>query len=126
MRIGELARRAGTSVRSLRYYEEQGLLVARRGDNGYRAYDEGDVRVVREIRSLLASGFLLEEIRPFVACLRDGIEARSACPAAVAQYRHKLAELDAHLARVMALRERVAKELANLLTETPAPSAVTD
>jgi DNA-binding transcriptional MerR regulator len=126
MRIGELARRSGASVRALRYYEEQGLLVARRGDNGYRTYDEADVHVAREIRSLLASGFVLDEIRPFVACLRDGIEARGACPAAVERYRQKLAELDAHLARVLALRERVAGELASLLVEGPARAAAAD
>jgi len=43
MRIGELARRAGASARSIRYYEEQGLLLARRQANGYREYDEADL-----------------------------------------------------------------------------------
>jgi DNA-binding transcriptional MerR regulator len=114
MLIGELARRSGTSTRALRYYEQQGLLAVRRRDNGYRDFDEADLRVVREIRSLLASGFDLDEIRPFVACLRDGIELRGACPGASERYRRKLAELDAHLARVMALRDRVAAELARL------------
>jgi DNA-binding transcriptional MerR regulator len=122
MLIGELARASGTSTRALRYYEQQGLLVARRRDNGYRDYDEADLRVVREIRSLLASGFDLDEIRPFVACIRDGIELRGACPGASEQYRRKLAELDAHLARVVALRDRVAAELARL-TGTATPGA---
>ena len=49
MRIGELARKAGTSSRSLRYYEEQGLLSARRTANGHRDYDESDLRLVKEI-----------------------------------------------------------------------------
>lgn len=40
MRIGELARRTGVSVRALRYYEEQGLLVPARAANGYREYTE--------------------------------------------------------------------------------------
>jgi DNA-binding transcriptional MerR regulator len=119
MRIGELARRSGTSTRALRYYDQQGLLAPRRRDNGYRDYDEADLRVVGEIRSLLASGFDLDEIRPFVACLRDGIQVREACPAAFEQYRRKLAELDAHLGRVRALRDRVAGEFARLLEETP-------
>jgi DNA-binding transcriptional MerR regulator len=57
MRISELAERAGTSTRALRYYEEHGLLAARRASNGYREYDEVDLRLVREIRSLLDIGF---------------------------------------------------------------------
>ncbi len=59
MRIGELAEQAGTSTRTLRYYEQHGLLNARRTTNGYRDYDEGDLRLVREIRSLLEIGFNL-------------------------------------------------------------------
>ncbi len=61
MRIGELAELAGVSTRSLRYYEAQGLLRARRAANGYREYGDEDLRMVREIRSLLELGFGLEE-----------------------------------------------------------------
>lgn len=43
MKIGELGRRAGVSTRTLRYYEEQGLLEPTRLPNGYRSYDEKDV-----------------------------------------------------------------------------------
>jgi DNA-binding transcriptional MerR regulator len=68
MRIRELATQAGTSTRTLRYYEEQGLLPAGRSANGYRVYDEHHVRVVREIRSLQAIGFSLADVRPFVEC----------------------------------------------------------
>jgi hypothetical protein len=52
VRIGELAARVGTSTRTLRYYEARGLLPARRSVNGYRDYDEDDLRLVREIRAL--------------------------------------------------------------------------
>lgn len=40
MRIGELAERIGVSPRSLRYYEQQGLLSPSRAANGYREYDQ--------------------------------------------------------------------------------------
>ena len=40
MRIGELAERAGTTTRALRYYESRGLLTAQRDNNGYRVYTE--------------------------------------------------------------------------------------
>ncbi|GAB3691267.1 MerR family transcriptional regulator [Nocardiopsis oceani] len=71
VRIGELARRAGVSTRALRYYEEQGLLRPRRQANGYRAYSEGDVDLVRRIRVLLAAGLNSEMAREVLPCSTD-------------------------------------------------------
>ncbi|WP_367134926.1 MerR family transcriptional regulator [Saccharothrix sp. HUAS TT1] len=111
MRIGELARRGGTTTRALRYYESLGLLTARRGANGQREYDEADLRLVDEIRSLTGIGFALEDTRPFVECLRDGHTTGDACPASVEVYRRKLAELDACVTRLQAVRDRVRAQL---------------
>lgn len=112
MRIGELAERAGTSTRTLRYYEEQGLLRARRTANGYRDYDEVDLRLVREIRSLLEIGFNLEDTRPFVECLRSGHESGADCPASIEVLGRKLSDLDTRIARLLVVRGRVSRELA--------------
>ncbi|MCB5177878.1 MerR family transcriptional regulator [Streptomyces antimicrobicus] len=112
MRIGELARRAGTTTRTLRYYESRGLLTARRSGNGYRSYDEEDLRLLRQIRTLQDFGFDLEETRPFVDCLRAGHPAGDSCPASLAVYRRKLAELDELLGRLADVREQVARQLA--------------
>ena len=111
MRIGEFAQRAGTSARTLRYYEQQGLLRARRTTNGYRLYDDADLRLVREIRSLLDFGFNLEETRPFVECLRSGRESGAQCPGSVEVLSRKLADLDATIDRLIAVREVVRREL---------------
>ncbi|UQX03061.1 MerR family transcriptional regulator [Streptomyces sp. RerS4] len=119
MRIGELAKRAGTSTRTLRYYESRGLLAARRTDNGYRDYDEDDLRLLREIRTLQDFGFDLEETRPFVDCLRAGHPAGDSCPASLAVYRRKLAELDGLIDRLSDVRAQVARQLAE--AEAPAP-----
>ena len=112
MRIGELAQRAGTTTRALRYYESRGLLPARRGGNGYRAYDEEDLRLLRQIRVLQDFGFELEDTRPFVECLRAGHPEGDSCPASLEVYRAKLAELDAMVARLSEVREVVAGQLA--------------
>jgi DNA-binding transcriptional MerR regulator len=112
MRIGELAARAGTTTRTLRYYESRGLLPARRGSNGYRAYDEDDLRLLRQIRTLQDFGFDLEETRPFVECLRAGHPEGDSCPASLAVYRRKLGELDALIGELRAVRAHVGEQLA--------------
>ncbi|MGH4033693.1 MerR family transcriptional regulator [Actinomycetota bacterium Odt1-20B] len=111
MRIGELAARAGTTTRTLRYYESRGLLPARRGGNGYRRYDEDDLRLLRQIKTLQDFGFDLEETRPFVECLRSGHPEGDSCPASLAVYRKKLAELDALIGELSAVREQVGAQL---------------
>ncbi|GGX55289.1 MerR family transcriptional regulator [Streptomyces minutiscleroticus] len=112
MRIGELAARAGTTTRTLRYYEARGLLPARRDDNGHRAYDEDDLRLLRQIRTLQDFGFGLEETRPFVECLRAGHPEGDSCPASLAVYRRKLAEIDALMEELRSVRARVGAQLA--------------
>lgn len=111
MRIGELARRAGTSPRALRYYESHGLLSSDRAANGYRDYGEDDLRLVREIRSLLDIGFGLEETRPFVECLQAGNSAGDACPASIEVYRRKIAELDSCISRLQGIRAHLQQQL---------------
>ncbi|MBR8639569.1 MerR family transcriptional regulator [Streptomyces tuirus] len=112
MRIGELAARAGTTTRTLRYYESRGLLPARRAGNGYRAYDESDLRLLRQIRTLQDFGFDLEETRPFVECLRAGHPEGDSCPASLAVYRRKLDELDSLIGQLSGVRDTVARQLA--------------
>ncbi|MEE1741364.1 MerR family transcriptional regulator [Streptomyces sp. BE147] len=120
MRIGELAERAGTTTRTLRYYESRGLLRARRAGNGYRTYDESDLRMLRQIRTLQDFGFDLEETRPFVECLRAGHPAGDACPASLAVYRRKLDELDALIGQLRTVRREVGAQLARAELEASA------
>ncbi|MER5482254.1 MerR family transcriptional regulator [Streptomyces sp. NPDC002812] len=123
MRIGELAERAGTSTRTLRYYESRGLLPARRDGNGYRTYDEEDLRLLRQIRTLQDFGFDLEETRPFVECLRAGHPSGDSCPASLAVYRRKLTELDGLIGRLGEVRDQVASQLAEAEAEAEAETA---
>jgi DNA-binding transcriptional MerR regulator len=120
MRIRELAAQSGTTTRTLRYYEAQGLLPTGRSANGYRVYEEHHVRLVREIRSLQAIGFSLEDVRPFVECLLAGHESGDDCPASVGVYRRKLAYLERHIAELRDARDRLSERLAGL-SDAPAP-----
>jgi DNA-binding transcriptional MerR regulator len=117
MLIGELATRAGTSTRTLRYYEQHGLLHASRDARGYRRYDDAELRVVHEIRTLLAAGFGLDDIRPFVECLRAGNDAGHICPDSVAVLRRKLAEVDGYLDQLTDIRDRLRAQLADAIEE---------
>jgi DNA-binding transcriptional MerR regulator len=117
VRIGELGRRAGVTTRTLRHDEALGLLEARRRTSGYRDYDERDLALVTEIRSLVDLGCTLEETRPFVECLRAGHPAGASCPGSRAVQRKKLGEVDAWLARLHAVRD----ELVAQLGDPPAP-----
>lgn len=68
MKIGELSRRSGVSVRSLRYYEQQTLLAARREPNGYRDYDDSAVERAATIHMLFGMDFPREVVRTVLAC----------------------------------------------------------
>ncbi|MCI2421923.1 MerR family transcriptional regulator [Saccharopolyspora sp. K220] len=125
MRIGELARRAGTTTRALRFYESQGLLTARRSTNGYREYDEADFRLVNEILTLQAVGLSLDDTRPFVDCLRAGHEAGDSCADSIEVYQRKLAEVDACLDRLNSVRASLLTKLAAAVARQPEPCRVT-
>ncbi len=111
MRIGELANTVGITTKALRYYEERGLLDAPRRTNGYREYDESHLRVVREIQALQEIGFALEDTRPFIECLRSGHEEGDACPDSMAVYRRKIAEVEAYLRQLNAVRDELRAKL---------------
>ncbi|GAA4018176.1 MerR family transcriptional regulator [Allokutzneria multivorans] len=71
MKIGELARRTGVSERSLRYYEQQGLLVSERTPGGQRDYAERAVDRVIRIQELFAAGLNSKKIARVLPCMRD-------------------------------------------------------
>ncbi|GAB3076254.1 MerR family transcriptional regulator [Nocardioides zeae] len=95
MHIGEVAARTELSLRSLRHWEEVGLLQpSGRTDGGFRLYTEDDVEKILVIRRMKPLGFSLEEMRDALAdveVLRDP----AATPEAVAAAREQLAAVHA-------------------------------
>jgi DNA-binding transcriptional MerR regulator len=71
MRIGELAARTGVSERSLRYYEQQGLLAPDRTPGGQREYPARAVDRVIRIQELFAAGLHSKTIARLLPCMRD-------------------------------------------------------
>lgn len=111
MRVGELARRAGVTVRALRYYEKAGLVVPARLPNGYREYDPAAVREVEQIRELMGLGLSVEETRPFVECLASGHGSGDECPASMAAYRQAIDELSERISRLVRTRDALVTHL---------------
>lgn len=71
MRIGELARRTGVSVRSLRYYESRGLLASTRTPGGQREYPDTAVERVIRIQEMFAAGLPSRILAGLLPCIND-------------------------------------------------------
>jgi DNA-binding transcriptional MerR regulator len=107
MRIGELAQRAGVTVKAVRYYESLGLVTAARRSNGYRDYDDHHVRLVREVQTLKGLGIRAEQTRPFLDCLVSGNEQGDDCPASLDTYRDAISDMTRRIDELGARRDAV-------------------
>jgi DNA-binding transcriptional MerR regulator len=107
MRIGELAERTGVSVRSLRYYGSQGLLLAERTSGGHRAYPESAVDRVIRIQELYAAGLNSARIRELLPCMRDadGGPSERATPLLAASLLDERRRVDRQIAELRRTRE---------------------
>lgn len=115
MQIGELSRRTGASPRSLRFYEQHGLIDSGRRENGYREFDESAVRVVRNIRTLLGAGLTMADVAQIGECLfTEDLTDAEVCDHVLALYESRIATVDAHLAATRETRARLDAELKDL------------
>lgn len=107
LKIGAIAERLGTTVRTLRFYEEQGLVHPRRTPGGTRVYDEEDERRFAAILALAALGFSLQELAALAA-----VRGRSATgDRASREVGEHLHTMDAMLARQAQAIERQREDL---------------
>ena len=113
MQVGELATRAGVSVRSIRHYEGAGLLRAARRPNGYREFDGTAIERVRTIRDLIDTGFTVDEIASLAPCL-DGEGGERCSARTAALYRRKLVKIEGQMRTLTQLRQRIEARLATL------------
>lgn len=71
MNIGQAAERAGLPVKTLRYYEEIGLVAPDRQPNGYRDYGEAEVHKLRFLQRSRGLGFSIEDCRALLSLYED-------------------------------------------------------
>lgn len=117
LRVGELARRTGKTVRALHLYEEIGLLEpARRTGAGYRLYSADSVTRVEWITRLQEAGLSLPEIRDLLASWGSSVSAPGAMRKLTELYERKLEETRAQIARLRELEAELERSLAYLET----------
>jgi MerR family transcriptional regulator, copper efflux regulator len=101
MNIGEASDRSGLPSKTIRYYEEIGLIRADRGENGYRDYGVKDVHKLRFLQRSRGLGFSVEECRQLLALYEDKSRA-SADVRDIAST--KLAEIDRKIRELTELK----------------------
>ncbi|WP_179379271.1 Cu(I)-responsive transcriptional regulator [Jannaschia marina] len=106
MNIGEVAARTGVPAKTIRYYEDVGLIAPGRGGNGYRAFSDRDVHELTFLGRARVLGFGLGECRALLALWRD--EGRASAEVRAIAEGH-LAEIDARLADLQAMRATLAR-----------------
>jgi DNA-binding transcriptional MerR regulator len=106
MQIGEVAERTGLSLRTLRHYDEIGLLrPSERSEGGFRLYSEGDVTRLLVIRRMKPLGFTLDEMSEVMRLL-EALGGTDEAPGA-----DRLAELDQVIARAEERRETLRRQV---------------
>lgn len=113
MSIGELARRAGLTTRTVRYYEEMGLLVGViRGANGRRIYTDEhlyQLRLIRRGKQLL--GLSLAELKELVEVFRQTGTERSVIVRSIEILESHLKEVEDKLKKLESYRELLVSEI---------------
>ncbi|GAA4225156.1 Cu(I)-responsive transcriptional regulator [Sagittula marina] len=71
MNIGDVARRSGLPAKTIRYYEDIGLIRPQRSENGYRSFREQDLHKLAFLGRARALGFTIEDCRTLVALYED-------------------------------------------------------
>ena len=102
MNIKEVALRAGLPAKTIRYYEEIGLLTADRAAQGYRDYSSEDIHRLRFVQRSRSLGFSVEECRQLLSLYTDRDRASADVKAIATE---KLGEIDRKIAELTGLRE---------------------
>ncbi|MEI4261866.1 Cu(I)-responsive transcriptional regulator [Roseovarius sp. D0-M9] len=102
MNIGEVSKMAGLPPKTIRYYEDIGLITPLRDTNGYRSFRDSDVHKLAFIGRSRALGFTIEDCRNLLA-LWDDQDRASADVRAIAQ--EHLSQIESKIADLQAIRD---------------------
>ena len=102
MNIGDVAERSGLPAKTIRYYEDIGLIRPHRSANGYRCFAENDLHKLAFLARARALGFSIEDCRTLLGLYEDDTRA-SADVKALAQ--EHLSKIEAKIADLEAMRD---------------------
>jgi MerR family transcriptional regulator, copper efflux regulator len=130
MNIGEAAARSGVPAKTIRYYEDVGLIrPAPRAGNGYRAYSQRDVHVLRFVQRARSLGFSVQDCRQLLALYQDpertSAEVKALTERRIADIDRKIEELAGMRATLRELAESChgdARPQCPILDDLAAPS----
>lgn len=107
MNVGDAARRTGLPAKTIRYYEEIGLIAPQRSANGYRDYTGDDVHRLAFLKRARNLGFSIDECRQLMALYRDrsraSADVRRIASSHVAAIEDKIGELESMRATLQKL-----------------------
>ncbi len=110
LKIGEVARRAGVTAKTIRFYERKRILPpAKRAANQYRLYGDDAADMLRFIKQATGLGLTLAEIKDILAIRQGG---RPPCTHVHQLLRDKADELDRKLKDLVDVRQRIRRSLA--------------
>ncbi len=105
MNIGEVSKKAGLPAKTIRYYEDIGLIKPARDTNGYRAFSGADVHKLAFLGRARALGFTIEDCRNLLALWEDQGRASGDVRAIAKEH---LAEIETKIANLQGMRDTLA------------------
>lgn len=105
MNIGDVARITNLPAKTIRYYEEIGLITPARGDNGYRSFRDSDAHKLSFLGRARALGFSIDDCRELLALWEDRSRASADVRKIAEQH---LTEIEEKIAGLKAMRDTLA------------------
>ncbi|MEP1327031.1 Cu(I)-responsive transcriptional regulator [Pseudophaeobacter sp.] len=102
MNIGDVSTRSGLSAKTIRYYEDIGLIKPHRSENGYRCFAEADLHKLAFLGRARALGFTIEDCRMLMALYED--ESRASGDVKQLAQEH-LSKIETKIADLQAMRD---------------------
>ncbi|MEQ9694370.1 Cu(I)-responsive transcriptional regulator [Shimia sp. SDUM112013] len=105
MNIGEISGKSGLPAKTIRYYEDIGLITPDRSENGYRRFSQNDLHKLTFLGRARALGFSIEDCRTLMAMYED--ESRASADVKKVAQEH-LIRIDEKIAQLQSMRETLA------------------
>ena len=106
LQIGQVSKRSGTSIDTIRYYEKEGLLKRpSRSEGGFRLYPQEAVDQLAFIRKAQEFGLTLKEIQKIMCCGDKGLEP--CCDLTVELFSRKIREFEKKIGELQRMKKKL-------------------